>query len=108
MKDRWNVITRKVGENKIGTSLMLREYVYGDVSDEFTEEKMKNITVIPYEEWQANDFAEILSQEYESANYHNFVEIPYIILRAVREQGLDWNFEDKIMRDICEKLYDAI
>ena len=111
MKNRWTVITIKIGENKIGTPLMQREYIYGDSLDEYiecTEAEIKDITVIPYEEWQANDFAEILSKELETANYHSFVELPYIIFQAIREQRLEFKFEDILMKNICESIYETI
>lgn len=109
MKNRWNVIAKKIGENAVGTPLESREYYFGDdLSEFYTEEEIKNITVIPYEEWVACDFAEILGDEYENANYHRFVDVPNVILRAIREQGLGWEIEDCLMRRICEALYDAI
>lgn len=110
MKDRWTVITENVGENKIGTPIKLRNYVFGDgdLSEFYTDEEMKNIEIIPYEKWTSNDFAEILGDEYENANYHRFVNVPNIILRAIREQNLGWEIENSLMRRICEALYDEI
>ena len=108
MKDRWNVIVKNVGENAVGTPLCLREYLYGDPAEEYTEEEMKDIKVIPYEKWTADDFAEILANEYEDANYHHFVDVPHIILRAIRVQGLGYDVQDALMRRICERLYEAI
>lgn len=108
MKDRWTVIKRKVGEMQSGTPLMLREYVYGDVSSEFTEEEMKNIEVVPYEKWTANDFVEILRMELESANYHNFTDVPNVILQAIRKHWVGEVIEDKLMRYICESIYEVI
>lgn len=108
MKNNWNVIAKDVGKNQKGTTLWLREYIWGDASDEYNEEEMQNIKVIPYEEWTANDFAQILSNEYEDANYHNFVEAPYEILRAIRETQTSLDLEDKLMKNICERLYDLM
>ena len=115
MKNRWTVVTQKVGENDIGEPIKLRNYLFGiggdygdDFSDFYTEEEMKDIEVIPYEKWQANDFAEILGNEYEDANYHRFVHIPNIILNAIREQSLGWKIEDCLMKRICEALYNEI
>ena len=108
MKNIWNVVVKNIGENAIRTPLELREYVYGDPTEEYTEEEMRDIKVIPYEEWTADDFAEILAQEYESANYHNFVDVPQMILYAIRAQGLGLDVQDTLMRRICEKLYEAI
>ena len=111
MKNRWTVVTENIGENAIGTPIKSRHYLYGfgdDLSECFTEEKMKNIEIIPYEKWTSNDFAEILGNEYENANYHRFVNIPNIILRAVREQNLGWEIENCLMKRICEALYDEI
>ena len=109
MKNRWIVVAEKIGENAIGTPIELRNYLFGDnLSEFYTEEEIKNVRVIPYEKWTSNDFAEILGNEYENANYHRFVNVPNIILRAVREQGLGWKVEDCLMRRICEALYDEI
>lgn len=109
MKNNWTVIAKDVGKNKNGTTLWLREYIWGDVSDEYDEEELKNIRVIPYEEWTANDFAQILSNEYEDANYHSFVDAPYEILKAVRAQDFcSFDLENDLMRSICEKLYELI
>ena len=102
MKDIWTVV---VGTPVLGT----RGYLYGDdLSEFYTEEEMKDIKVIPYEKWTADDFAEILANEYEDANYHNFVDVPHIILRAIRAQGLGYDVQDALMRRICERLYEEI
>lgn len=108
MRNNWNVIVKDIGKNQNGTTLWLREYVWGYVSDTYNEEEMQKIKIIPYEEWTANDFAQILSNEYEDANYHNFVEVPYEILRAIRETQTSFDLDDKLMRNICERLYDLI
>ena len=101
MKDRWTVT--------VGTPLEWRNYLYGDdLSEFYTEEEIKDIKVIPYEKWTADDFAEILANEYEDANYHRFVDVPHIILRAIRAQGLGLDVQDALMRRICERLYEAI
>lgn len=108
MKNKWNVVTNKIGENAIGVPLKLREYVFGNPEENYTEEEMKDIQVIPYEKWTADDFAEILANEYEDANYHRFVGVPHIILRAIKAQGLGYDVQDDLMRRICEKLYEEI
>lgn len=101
MKDIWTVT--------VGAPSGLREYLYGDdLSEFYTEEEMKDIKVIPYEKWTADDFAEILANEYEDANYHRFVGVPHIILRAIKAQGLGYDVQDALMRRICEKLYEEI
>lgn len=40
--------------------------------------------------------------------FTNCVNVPNIILRAVREQGLGWEIENCLMKRICEALYDEI
>lgn len=111
MKDRWTVVAETICENAIETPIKIRQYFYGygnDLSECYTEEEMKNIEIIPYEKWTSDDFAEILGNEYENANYHRFTNVPNIILKAIREQNLDWKTEDCLMRRICEALYDKI
>lgn len=108
MKNNWNVVKKKVAENASGTPILLREYIYGDLKYIYTKEDMKDIEVIPYEKWTADDFAEILANEYEDANYHNFVDLPKIILYAIRAQGLGLDVQDALMRRICERLYEVI
>lgn len=109
MKNRWIVIAENIGDNNIGTSIKARRYFFGDdLSSFYTTEEMRNIEIIPYEKWTSNDFAEILSNEYEDANYHRFVDVPHIILQAIREQGLGWEAENCLMKRICESLYDKI
>jgi hypothetical protein len=102
MKDRWNVINTTLDDRPF------RQYLFGDLSDEYTDEEIKLIDVVPYEKWTADDFADILANEYEDANYHHFVDIPYIILDAIRAQGLGYDVQDNLMRQICEDLYKAI
>lgn len=109
MKDRWIVVAENIGENAIGTPIKARHYLFGnDLTEFFDEEEIKNVEIIPYKKWTSNDFAEILGNEYEDANYHRFVNVPNIILRAVREQGLGWETENCLMKRICEALYDEI
>lgn len=109
MKNRWIVVAEKIGENAVGTPIEMRNYLFGDdLSEFYTEKELKNVRVIPYEEWRANDFAQILGDEYENANYHRFVSVPNVILRAIREQNLGWKTEDCLMKRICEALYDEI
>ena len=109
MKDKWTVVAENIGENAVGTPIKARQYFFGNnLSDFYTEEEMRNIEIIPYEKWTSNDFAEILGNEYEDANYHRFVNVPNIILRAIREQGLDWEAENRLMKRICEALYAEI
>lgn len=102
MKNRWTVVKEKTTN--------LRNYIFGDgdLSEFYTEEEMKNIEVVPYEEWTSDDFAEILSNEYEDANYHKFTNLPNIILQAIREQDLDTEIDNRLMKRICEALYDEI
>lgn len=109
MKNRWIVAAEKISENAIGTPIKLRHYLFGDDPTEFyNEEEMKNIEIIPYEKWIACDFAEILGNEYEDANYHRFVNVPYIIRKAIEKQNLGWEIENSLMKDICEALYNEI
>lgn len=111
MKNRWTVVVENIGENSIGTPRKFRRYFYGcggNLSEYFTEEEMKNIEIIPYEKWISNDFAEILGNEYETANHHVFVNIPNIILEAIREQNLGWEIENSLMKRICEALYNKL
>ena len=102
MKNRWTVVKEKTTN--------LRNYIFGDgdLSEFYTEEDMKNIEVVPYEEWTSDDFAEILGNEYEDANYHRFVRVPNIILQAIREQFLDEKIENCLMKRICEALYEEL
>ena len=102
MKDRWNVINTKLDDRPF------RQYLFGDLSYEYTDEEIETLDVVPYEKWTADDFAEILANEYEDANYHRFVDVPHIILRAIRAQGLGYDVQDALMRRICERLYEAI
>ena len=102
MKSRWTVVKEKTTK--------LRNYIFGDddLSEFYSEEDMKNIEVVPYEEWTADDFAQILSDEYKDANYHRFTNLPNIILEAIREQDLDTETDNRLMKRICEALYDEI
>lgn len=104
MKNRWTVVQ----ENLTG----FRNYIFGDgdLSEFYTEDEMKNkdVEIVPYEKWTSNDFAEILSNEYEDANYHRFTNLPNIILQAIREEDLDTEIDNRLMKRICEALYDEI
>ena len=108
MKDRWTVINETIYDIK-GKPAKLRRYLFGkNLNEYFEEDEIKNIEVVPYEKWTAEDFVEILSNEYEDANYHRFVNIPNIILEAVKERKYIKKDQDRVMRSICEALYKEI
>ena len=108
MKDRWTVVNEhhrwpNGDDGKIRVRLFgktLREY--------YSKEEIRNIEVVPYEEWTAEDFMEILSGEYENANYHRFVNVPQIILNAIKERGYTETEENALMKLICEAMYEEI
>ena len=104
MKNRWTIVL----ENLTG----FRNYIFGDedLSEVYTEDEIKNkdVEIFPYEKWTSNDFAKILGNEYEDANYHRFVRVPNIILQAIREQSLDKKIENSLMKRICESLYEEL
>lgn len=98
MKKDWNVIERKVGK------FSNRQYIFGNISDEFSEDELKDIEVIPYEEWEVEDFKEILEASLEDANYHEFTKLPSIIDEAI-DSVCTWSCKEELMKIICNKIY---
>lgn len=108
MKDRW-IVVNEIFYNQHGNLDKLRRYLFGQNLLEFyDEDELPDIEVVPYEEWTAKDFAVILSNEYENANYHRMTNVPDIILNIIKERKYDNTEEDVVMRKICEALYDNI
>lgn len=108
MKDRWTVVNEHYRWPN-GSEGKIRNRLYGkDLSEYYDEEQLKDVEVVPYEEWIAEDFVEILGGEYENSNYHNFVNIPNIILDVIRERNYTETEENTLMKLICEALYEEI
>ena len=107
MKDRWTVVNEYYYDK--GVKEKLRNRLFGkDLSEYYDEEQLKDVEVVPYEEWIAEDFVEILGGEYENSNYHNFVNIPNIILDVIRERDYTEAEENALVKLICEAMYEEI
>ena len=109
MKDRWTVVKETFCDKRcIHTT---RRYLFGKNIDEYyTEDDCKplNVEIIPYELWTAEDFVEILSNEYEDANFHRFTSVPAIILKVINTFNFNAQKRDYIVKLICEALYKEI
>jgi len=68
-----------------------RQYYYGSL-DEFDLDEIGNRVKIPYEYWNACDFAEILGNIIEDRNHHWMTDIPNMILDIMNQT----NISDKI------------
>lgn len=86
-------------------------YVYNESIEEIKEEfdiQDSNFKFIDRDEWTAENYAEILSNELENANYHSWTELPHTILNALEKSNLQKGKIDSIMKEIAESIYEMI
>lgn len=108
LKDCWMVVERLGRDLTDDISFAIRDYVHKDDLEYNTMEELGIIRIIPYEEWIAADYIEMLMCELENANWHNQIPIPLIIINTLAEHDIPKDKINKIMEDICEKIYDLI
>lgn len=63
---------------------------------------------IAREDWAAEDYAEILGNELENANYHGWMELPQNILEVLEKSNLPKDRVKSIMVDIIKSIYEMI
>lgn len=86
-------------------------YVYNESIEEIKEEfdiQDPNFKFIESDEWTAENYAEILSNELENANYHRWTELPCTILNALEKSNLSKEKIDSVMKEIAEGIYKMI
>lgn len=86
-------------------------YVYNESIEEIKEEfdiQDQNFKFIDESEWIAQNYAEILSNELENANYHRWTELPHTILNALKKSNLSKEKIDSVMKEIAEGIYEMI
>lgn len=108
LKDQWLVVEKFARDLMSDTPIVVRDYILKDELEYNTKEELGIIGIIPYEEWIADDFIEMLICELESANWHNQMFIPLRIINALAKHDIPKDKINKIMEDICEGIYDLI
>lgn len=64
---------------------------------------------IPYDEWTAEDLAEIFGNELEDRNHHWLTNMPQLLLQSLTEANLPTDtYRTQIMRSFMEKMIDSM
>lgn len=79
------------------------DYFYGPLED-YELEEYEGFVEVPYEEWSASDFAEILGNILEDRNHHWMVDIPHMLLEILEEAKLKEPEKCLIMKRFTECL----
>lgn len=66
------------------------------------------IQIYKKDEWTAENYAEILSDKLENANYHSWTELPHTILKALEKSDFSKEKINSVMKEIAEGIYEMI
>lgn len=92
MFDRWIILKVKAtGE---------RTRIYEDDLDEILEDQghsREDVEILPITEAKPGEIAELIADEAENANYHDFVELAGEIHRGLKKEGFSKKEQSKIL-----------
>lgn len=64
----------------------------------------EELVEVPYEDWSAEDVAEIFGNELENKNYHSFVEMPATLLRSLKKTNIEQEKCSEVMKKFVEEI----
>lgn len=80
-----------------------KRYMYGSLTL-FDDEDLDGLIEIPYENWSASDFAQILENILEDKNHHWMTDVPRMFNECMLSENIDEEKRNHIMKTFAERL----
>lgn len=92
MFDKWIIVKVKATGERIRAYAEDREEIFADYGY-----AAEDVELLPISEAEPEEIAELIADEAENANYHDFVELAGEVHRGLKEEGFSGKEQAKIL-----------